>query len=558
MPYFSSDKLVDFKIRFALACLVGILITVSYILAGWLLNFQGSEFVRDLPEIYALTDPKHVRAKYWQVPDFGYTGLLILMLSAWFISYFMMRKKLTVLEGSQREIRKLALQDPVTGLPNRGYFNELLDQSITYADRYKTKCTLLLLDLDNFKNMNDTLGHNAGDELLKAIGRRIQNSLRAHEVVSRIGGDEFAILLSAVHQQSEIAAIAKHVLSVVSEPVDIDGVTLVPSTSIGISIFPTDASDKIELFAHADFSLYKAKDIEKGTYYFFDDSMREEVAIAKKTEISLRKALENDELIVHYQPQVELRNGKIVGFEALARWNHPEYGLVGPGYFIKLAENRGLAKHVGNFVIDRVLMDRVRLKNMFDDVPRLAFNISPSHFKHPGFAESLIKRLEQQKICAGELLAEITEDCVLGRGTEKSHHILSDLRAAGVEISFDDFGTGYASLTHLRDLSIDEIKVDSSLIKSLLSSKSSDAIVQSIVDLANSLGLRVVAEGVEMREQMLALQELGCKYSQGYYFSHPVSFEKACELLKSRSIRHNIDFDKNNYRMPKACELLES
>ena len=489
---------------------------------------------------------------YWKEFGYGYLILILFMTLLWLIPFFLMRRQLQMLYSAQSEVKKLALEDPVTGLPNRRNFNQMLEHSIAYADRYDTKCAILLLDLDNFKNVNDTMGHTAGDKLLKHIAARIRKSLRGHEVVSRIGGDEFVILISPFLESSDLETVAQRVINTVSQPIDIDGVTLVPTTSIGISTYPTDANDPVELFAHADIALYKAKDIEKGTFYFFDEPMRTEVAQAKKTEISLRRALKEDELIVHYQPQVNLLTGKIYGFEALIRWNHPDHGLVGPGHFIQLADDRGLAKHVGNFVIDRVLNDRARFRSICGTLPKLSFNISPSHFKHPHFLQGIVETFKQFGVGLGEVTAEITEDCVVGRGSEKCHQIISEMQAAGLDVALDDFGTGYASLTHLRDLSVNELKLDKSFIQALLSSESNDAIVQSILDLANSIGIRVIAEGIETREHLYALLELDCEFGQGYYFSRPIAFEDACQMLNINQSSSTHFLDPANHLMTEA------
>jgi len=429
------------------------------------------------------------------------------------------------------EIVYLAQHDVLTGLTNRAKFTTALDRSIAQSLRDGKKFAVLYLDLDQFKDVNDTRGHLAGDRLLRIVAHRLQAGVRRKEDVARFGGDEFAILFGDSQEPDGIAALANRLIGAVSNPIIIDGDQIYVGASIGVSIYGEDAFDAETLLSHADIALYRAKAEGRQTYRFFSDAMNEEVRSRVKLTDELRLALIKGELFLVYQPQVRAKGGLIIGVEALLRWRHPDRGIISPNVFLPVAESSGLIDAVGNWVLLEACRQGRRWIDAGITPGTISVNLSTSEFRTPlALERRVFSVLAETGLPPGLLELEITENTLISFSSEHEG-VIKRLRSAGVRFSLDDFGTGYSSLSYLRRFSIDRIKIAQDFIADLATSREAASIVKLILGLSRDFGNEVIAEGVETQEQLRLLQDLECSDVQGFYFSRPMAAEIIAPLL---------------------------
>jgi len=425
----------------------------------------------------------------------------------------------------ERRITQLAFNDSLTGLPNRAFFRQHLDHELRQAERRDGALVLLSVDLDNFKSINDTLGHPVGDALLRVVGSRLSAHVQG-SMVARLGGDEFIIILSRGEGVDAPGAVAGRLIAALSEPFDLDDHELAIGASIGIAVSPGDGTDPDVLLKHADLALYRAKEEGRGTYRFFEADMNARAQARRQLETDLRRAIAEGQFELYFQPLFDLETNRISAFEALLRWRHPTRGLVAPDDFIPLAEETGLIVPIGSWVAQ----EACRQATLWPDDIRIAVNISSVQFGKSGLTEVLLQALAASGLDPRRLEVEITESIFL-ESTDAILSVLHSLRSLGIRIALDDFGTGYSSLSYLQSFPFDKIKIDRSFIQQLLSRSGSTAIVRAITDLARALGMETTAEGVENKEQLAELRLQGCSSVQGYLFSEPVNAATVLELL---------------------------
>jgi diguanylate cyclase (GGDEF)-like protein len=417
---------------------------------------------------------------------------------------------------ADEQIQYLATHDALTGLPNRAMFDELLDFSIKSARRNNKQCAVLFIDLDRFKHTNDTLGHAAGDALLVEVGKRLRSSARESDVVVRLGGDEFIIILNEISNRNHAALIARKVLSALSPGTVLAGHESQTTASIGIAIFPSDGTDVETLTKNADMAMYFAKEQGKNDFRFFEPEMHAGVAARNELGQELRHALAAGQFEVYYQPIVSIQTRRTVGIEALVRWRHPKHGLMSPNKFIPLAEETGLINPLGELILRQACLDAVAWPK---DV-KVAVNVSAVQFRKSDFVAKIASILAETGLPAKRLELEITESVLLQR-SETNIGILHELRDLGVAVALDDFGTGYSSLTHLRIFPFDKIKIDRSFVSEMSRMHVCAAIVSAVANLGRSLDIVTTAEGVETEEQLELLRAAGCTQAQGYLFGRP-------------------------------------
>jgi diguanylate cyclase (GGDEF)-like protein len=436
-----------------------------------------------------------------------------------------------MLQVSEEKYRILAHRDPLTSLPNRELFAELLAHAILQAERSQTPFALLFLDLDNFKTINESLGHSLGDQLLVGVGKRLQALLPECDAIARIGGDEFNIILDH-NEVMPIDLTAQRIIDAFAEPFIICAKKVYVGVSIGIALYPADGANAEVLQSNADAALHQAKIQGRGILRFFSPEMTSRAKERLTLEAGLRRALERQELRLHYQPQVSLVSGEIVGLEALVRWQHPERGLISPGAFISLAEESGLVVQLGDWVL-REACRQIKLWSDAGVGPRqIAVNISAVQLSRGCLVESVKDALESAGIAPGQLELEITESFVMV-DRDQSFKSIAELKALGVRLSIDDFGTGYSSLGYLQQLEVHKLKVDISFVRDMLSNDGNASIVKAIIALGHSLGLEVIAEGVEDQDQARYLHSMQCDVIQGYLISRPLPVDEMTHFLAS-------------------------
>ncbi len=442
-------------------------------------------------------------------------ALLISIMAVYtgFVAYFMTRR----LAESEYEKARLATQDSLTGTANRLLMTIQIEDQILRARRSGRSFALLYLDFDRFKEINDTYGHDAGDKMIILASRRIEETIGPDDRLARFGGDEFGVIQHDVSSLRDCEQLAERLLAKFAEPFSIDGRELYIGASIGIAVSQKGDEDRAELMRRADLALYRAKNQGRGRYVFYDEAMNSELHRQKTLEDELRRAMRNGEFEVHYQPIVEARTHKLSCVEALVRWNHPERGIVPPGEFIALAEERGLIVELGEFVMRQGCRDALHWPGV-----RLAVNISALQFRHKDFVAGIARVLSETGFDPSRLEIEMTESVVIDNA-EQAAEAIAALRATGIRIALDDFGTGYSSLIYLRRFAIDKIKIDRSFVELMEASNESREIVRNVIDLGRRLGLTVTAEGVENEQQIAGLEEFGCNELQGYYFGKPVT-----------------------------------
>jgi diguanylate cyclase (GGDEF)-like protein/PAS domain S-box-containing protein len=425
-----------------------------------------------------------------------------------------------------------AQHDFLTGLPNRMLLNDRVSQAIVLAPRHSKKVAVLFLDLDGFKHINDSLGHPTGDKLLQSIAKRLVACVRSSDTVSRQGGDEFVVLLSEMEQAEDAAISALRVLQAVAEAHTIDHHDLHVTASIGLSVFPDDGKDAETLIKNADTAMYQAKENGRQSYQFFRPAMTVRAVERQSIEENLRRALERREFTLHYQPKIRLRTGEITGAEALLRWTHPVRGPVSPAQFIPVAEDCGLILPIGQWVLREACKQARTWLDAGLPLGTMAVNISSMEFRDDNFLESVFTILSETGLDPRALELELTESVLMKRA-ESATSVLKTLRAKGVQIAVDDFGTGYSSLSYLRKFPIDALKIDQSFVRQITSAPDDSTIVTAVISMGRSMKLRVVAEGVETREELAFLQTHQCDEAQGFYFSRPVLPHHFAMLLKT-------------------------
>jgi diguanylate cyclase (GGDEF)-like protein len=456
-------------------------------------------------------------------------------------------------KDAEEQIRRLAYFDPLTGLPNRLMFIELLTTTLAQAQTLAgaqddDRIAVMFVDLDNFKRVNDTLGHRAGDELLRLVSGRLSQTLRRQDTLARagtdasphrlarLGGDEFIVLLSGVRHVEEAAVVAQRLVSALAEPLVIEGTELFVGASVGVAMYPEDGRDIDTLLMNADTAMYRAKAAGRGGFQLYDATMNERALDRLHMETRLRRALERDEFVLHYQPRVDVVSGRIVGAEALIRWQHPERGLLPPADFIPLVEDVGLVVPVGDWVIGAVCRQVAAWRAAGLPALPVALNLASSHLRERGLPALVAHALQSNAVPASALEIEVTESILL---TEPalSLSIAQQLADMGVKLSIDDFGTGYSSLGYLKRLPITSLKVDRSFVRDLVTDPDDAAIVSAVIALAHSLKLTVVAEGVETAEQLHFLQAHDCDEYQGYLTSRPVAPDEFADLVREHLAR---------------------
>jgi diguanylate cyclase (GGDEF)-like protein/PAS domain S-box-containing protein len=429
---------------------------------------------------------------------------------------------ITKSKQNEEAIRRLAYHDLLTGLPNRLMLEKRLDEVVSLSSRSGQRFSVLFIDLDNFKKVNDTLGHQTGDLLLIEAGRRLQSGIRKHDIIARIGGDEFVIVLLDIKRARNIGRFAERLIKLFDEPFIIKSHTIYVSPSIGISVYPDDGGSTGELLQNVDTAMYKAKYNGKNNYQFFNSIMKEEITKKVNIEKYLRRALLNEEFSLNYQPLINTKTGKIRGFEALIRWTCPEIGTVPPSEFIPIAEECGLIVPIGEWVLKSACLKKKQWEKQYDSKALISVNISTLHFKQDDFVNKVRSILMQTDLSPEYLELEITES-ILINCLDDIVKKLVELRKMGIRISLDDFGTGYSSLNYLRILPLDTLKIDKTFIHSINSKSKDNHFVRSIVSLVQKYNLDIVAEGVETPEQLDYLTKCRCDYVQGYLLGRPVA-----------------------------------
>ncbi len=428
----------------------------------------------------------------------------------------------------------LAYYDSLTALANRAMFSKLLNQAIKLARRDGKQVAVLFVDLDRFKNINDTLGHEAGDLLLQEVAKRLQACLRESDTVARLGGDEFVILLPVLRDAADVELIAHKILAVSSESFVALGQEFRVTASVGVSIYPKDGDDEQSLMKNADIAMYQAKEGGKNHFQFYSVQMNKNSFARLELESSLRRALDHGEFQLHYQPKIDARSGAIVGIEALLRWQHLELGVVAPSQFIPIAEETGLIVSIGKWVIKRACTQNVAWQKMGLPHLHMAVNLSRRQFADEGLLRDVTSILEETGMSADLLELEITESTLM-HDVDKALYTLKAFRAMGVRLAIDNFGTGYSSLSKLTQFPIDTIKIDGSLIRDLSSDAGSGSIAEATIAMARNLSMTVLAEGVETKAQADFLRERACDEFQGFYFSKAVTAGKFAELLEAQT-----------------------
>jgi diguanylate cyclase (GGDEF)-like protein/PAS domain S-box-containing protein len=431
---------------------------------------------------------------------------------------------------AESQIEYQAYHDALTHLPNRTLFLDRLTLALAQAHRRRTGLAVLFMDLDRFKVVNDTLGHSAGDRLLQQVAGRVRRAVREGDTVARLGGDELTLLLESDAQAPQAARVAQKLLDRIALPFDVDGHRLHLTTSIGISLYPTDGTDAETLLKSADLAMYRAKEVGRNGYQLSTPELNAKALERLALENELRLALEREELVVFYQPVVSFDSGLTTGFEALVRWRHPRNGFVPPAQFIPLAEELRLEIPISEWVLRTACRQLRAWQSRSLPVARLAVNLSALHFQQVDLAAKLARMLAEADFPARLLDVEITESAAM-QNLERTAAALNDLRQMGVRISLDDFGTGQASLSHLKRFPLDTLKIDRDFVRDIGASRGGEAIVRATVEMAHGLGLRAVAEGVETTEQFDFLLRHGCDEYQGYLFSAPVAAEAIEETL---------------------------
>jgi diguanylate cyclase (GGDEF)-like protein/PAS domain S-box-containing protein len=434
----------------------------------------------------------------------------------------------------ERRVQHLANHDPLTDLPNRTLLEDRMQHALEQARRASSEVGVLFMDLNRFKIINDSLGHDVGDELLCTIARRLKSGVREVDTVARLGGDEFVVILESINNSQAIHAIAENLLKLVSQPVDLRSNVLTVTTSIGISVYPHDGQDAASLLKHADLAMYEAKASGAGTAMRYNAAMSAKVLERLNQERSLRQAFEKNEFVLHYQPRVDINENRVVGVEALLRWNHPQDGLIFPASFIELAEDIGLIDELGEWVLNSACHQNKMWQDRGLPPLTVSVNLSALQLRSSHICESIVDALSQNNLDPRYLDLEITE-CSLMQNIETSFARLNDIRKLGVTLSINDFGTGYSSLSYLRKLPIDALKIDRTFIDDISQGEEEAIVVTATIAMAHSMHLKVIAEGVTSDAQMRFLKLCQCDEAQGYLLCHPLPASEVEKYLRAAS-----------------------
>ena len=450
------------------------------------------------------------------------------------------RKVETQLLERHQQLDHLAHHDQLTGLPNRLYLAAHLPGDIEEAKKAGSMLAVLFLDLDRFKHINDSRGHETGDKLLKTVAQRVRSTVRTQDVVVRMGGDEFVVILKGVQQTGQVSETAERINQALGAPMVVDGRTLVTTVSIGVALYPHDGLDMGELLRHSDSAMYQAKDRGRNNFQVFspvmDRRLKERIAI----ETSLRTALQSQQLDVHYQPIVNIESNCVVALEALLRWKHPSHGYVRPERFMGIAEETGLMVPIGDFVLQRAVEDAVRWRQAGGTLVPIAVNVSAVQLQRSNLAESISRLTRQHGLEPSLLQVELTEGAVFerrdARNPDASQDAVASLRELGVRIAIDDFGVGYSSLSYLKRWRVDALKIDRSFVRDLVTDLSDLAIVSAIIAMARHLHIEVVAEGIEGWQQLEKLRQLGCGFAQGFLIARPAPAQDCAQYLSGKPV----------------------
>jgi diguanylate cyclase (GGDEF)-like protein len=437
----------------------------------------------------------------------------------------------SLLTKQTKEISQLETIDALTGLANRHRYNDKVVQALNNSKKYDNKFAIMFIDLDNFKTINNSLGHHIGDLMLRHVAERLLSCVRTSDTVARMGGDEFTILLEEIQNVEDTAKISKKILDELSRPFHLDDQEIMLTASIGISSFPSDGTDLVSLAKHADTAMHQAKKFGRNNYQFYHPAMSVKALERIAFESRLRKALYRREFVLHYQPQMDIHSGKIIGMEALVRWQSPELGMVMPSDFIPLAEETGLISPIGEWVLHSAcLQNEVWQKSGLKKI-KVAVNVSGKQLESSGFTSTVDSALKISSLPPEFLELELTESSVMRRG-KHSINILHELKEKGINLSIDDFGTGYSSLSNLKRISIDKLKIDRSFINDISDNPDATTIIEAIIAMARSMNLQVIAEGVETLIQFDFLSKKGCDQIQGYLAGKPVPAVEMEQLLR--------------------------
>ncbi|MBN1140217.1 MAG: EAL domain-containing protein [Deltaproteobacteria bacterium] len=497
----------------------------TYVAMGHGADFAGAfEFDFDVSPQKRLLDDKIRKPSILLLVLIG--AFLVLLIALCIeVQRLLIRQK-----SAEQKILEMAYYDPLTGLPNRTLFQERLIQAIHHARRNGGRLALLFFDLDHFKNINDSFGHQQGDWLLRETSSRLRKHVRADDTLARIGGDEFAHLLTSVEKEHDASTVAEKILKIISLPVTVNGREISISTSVGIAFFPENGTDAEKLLMHADMAMYAAKAKGRNAYAFYSRQMNQNASRRRQGEADLRAALERDEFFLVYQPQLDLKSGRITAAEALLRWRHPEQGILSPALFVPLAEETGLIGSIGEWVLRSACRQcRVWQQSGVPEL-RVAVNLSAFQLQQPELMAEVDDILQDTGLRPESLELELTERLIMGNAAANVA-ILKRLKERGVQLAIDDFGTGFSSLNYLRDFPIDRIKIDHHCVTDIPANYHQSTIVRMTLSLARILNLKVVAEGVETEEQLRFLKEQGCDEIQGYLLGCPVEPELFCQKL---------------------------
>lgn len=444
-------------------------------------------------------------------------------------------RKTRELVDARNSMAFIAVHDGLTGLHNRTFLTDHFDTLIKGAHRRRERLAVIQFDLDRFKQINDTLGHAAGDYVLVVTAQRMRDSCRASDLCARLGGDEFVMILNGAGTTEDIHALAKRILGEINEPITFQGTTIMPGASAGIAVYPVDADNAQDLLVHADLALYSAKKLGGGNFSFFSEELRRELDYRKQLEQDIRTAIANRSFEVYFQPQVSLTSGKISGIEALVRWRHETRGMISPGEFIPVAEKCGFMPDIGRIVISKAIEEAAEWNRAGIDFGRIAVNVSGTELREADFDTFLFGTLERAGLPPQKLALEIVESVILDDEKTGIAAKLRHIRAAGVHLELDDFGTGYASLSHVNPNEIDRLKIDRRFVQNINENGDNSKIVRAITELARGLGISIVAEGAETEAELDSLMAIGCDQVQGYSIAFPMPQDKAREWLTARS-----------------------
>ena len=450
-----------------------------------------------------------------------------------FVIYLLAYREIRERRQAERKLRFIATHDPLTALPNRTMFSERLNQRLGAKRRQFDQHAILFIDLDRFKNINDTLGHEAGDRMLQDVAARLSHCVRQSDIVARQGGDEFVVLIEEFSDPRAISIVAEKILVEISKPLTLQGKDYHVTASIGISTYPDDGTDMQTLLKNADIAMYRAKEQGKNNYQYYSKKMNLHSVERLALESGLRQALPRNELLLHYQPKVDARNGLITGVEALLRWQHPELGLVSPAQCIPLAEETGLIVPIGEWVLRTACAQNLAWQKRGLPPLKIAVNLSARQFNEQTLASDIAKILAETGLAPHWLELEITESMVM-HDPEQAVATMQTLKGMGIDLAIDDFGTGYSSLAYLRRFPIDSLKMDGSFIRDLPYSEGDAAITQAIIAMGKNLRLKVIAEGVENERQVSFLRQQDCHDMQGFFFSRPLPAEAFERLLREQ------------------------